>query len=78
MRTTLNLDDDVAAQLNDHAARAGGSRSRAANELIRAGLRASRATAPVEPYDPPVVETGQPLVDITDIAGTLDLLDDRR
>lgn len=76
MRTTLNLDDDLAAQLARHARHEGRSVSRVANDLIRAGLRARRAAARPGPYEPPVLDTGRPLLDVTDVAGALELLDD--
>jgi len=76
MRTTLNLDDDVAAELSATARHSGRSLSRAANELLRAGLRATRQpAAPVEAYEPPVFDTGRPLMDVSDIAAALDVLD---
>jgi len=76
MRTTLNLDDDVAAALAQEAARRGGSQSRAANDLLRAGLRALRATPTTPAYDPPVFDTGRVLIDVTDVAAALEDLDD--
>lgn len=79
MRTTLNLDDDVVARLNHEAASDGRSLSRAANDLIRAGIQAKeqqRAAEIETPYVPPVFDTGRPLLDVTDIADVLDILDD--
>lgn len=75
MRTTLNLDDDVARQLSEQARRAGRSRSRVANDLIRAGLLAQRHPEAIEPYDPPVVDSGRPLIDVTDIGEALERLE---
>ncbi len=75
MRTTLNLDDDVAAQVTALSRRRGTSLSRAANDLIRAGLAASATRPGHAPYDPPVLDTGPPLLDVTDIAAALDVLD---
>lgn len=75
MRTTLNLDDDVAAQLSACSAKQGTSLSRAANELIRAGLRAANTRSTLEPYDPPTFDTGAPRLDVTDVAAALDALD---
>ncbi len=75
MRTTLNLDDDVAAALAAEAAARGSSQSRAANDLLRVGMRArSQATAGA-PYDPPTFDTGRVLVDVTDVAAALEVLD---
>jgi hypothetical protein len=75
MRTTLNLDEDVARQLSDHARRRGRSRSRVANDLLRAGLLAQRQPEALSPYDPPVFDTGRPLIDVTDIAEALEQLE---
>jgi plasmid stability protein len=75
MRTTLNLDDDVAARLAAEARKRGESLSRTANEYLRAGLRSSRESAPPKPYVPPVFDSGRPLLDVTDVAGALEALD---
>ncbi len=74
MRTTLNLDDDVAAAITDAARSHGRSLSRVANDLIRRGL-AQDARRELAPYEPPVFDTGTPLVDVTDIAAALEVLD---
>ncbi|HVM10082.1 MAG TPA: ribbon-helix-helix protein, CopG family [Acidimicrobiales bacterium] len=76
MRTTLNLDDDVAERLTELARRRGTSVSRVANELVRAGLRATAARTRSQPYDPPVLRSGRALVDVTDIAAALERLED--
>jgi hypothetical protein len=76
MRTTLNLDDDVSAAMVEQARSQGRPLSRVANDLIRAGLRASGEIAPLDPYEPPVFDTGAPLVDVTDVAAALEVLDD--
>lgn len=75
MRTTLNLDDDVAAQLAAESRKRGESLSRTANEYLRAGLRSSREPAVQTPYRPPVFDSGRPLLDVTDVASALDALD---
>jgi hypothetical protein len=75
MRTTLNLDDDVAAQLAAESRKRGESLSRMANEYLRAGLRSSRESESQTPYVPPVFDTGRPLLDVTDVAGALEALD---
>jgi len=75
MRTTLNLDDDVAAQLAAESRKRGESLSRTANEYLRAGLRSSRELASPAPYVPPVFDSGRPLLDVTDVAGALEALD---
>ena len=74
MRTTLNIDDDLAAQLSALAAAQGRSVSRVANALMRDGLRAARAT-PLEPYDPPVHDSGRASLDLTDVQQALETLD---
>lgn len=73
VRTTLNLDDDVAAALTEMARRSGRSVSRVANEVLRLGLAADRPRLPR--YDPPRLGSGTPLVDVTDVAGALELLE---
>jgi len=78
MRTTLNLDEDVAAQIGTLSRRRGTSMSRVANELIRTGLRASRQPRPMDPYVPPTFDTGAPSIDVTDIAAALEVLDAER
>jgi plasmid stability protein len=75
MRTTLNLDDDVSAQLVARARREARSLSRVANALLRAGLRADQESASLSPYEPPVVDTGRHLVDVTDVAAALEALE---
>jgi plasmid stability protein len=75
MRTTLNLDDDVAAQLATLSREQHRSLSRVANDVLRAGLRASREPRPLAPYAPPSFDTGRPLVDVTDVADALEALD---
>ena len=76
MRTTLNLDDDVAARIAELAERRGSSLSRSANELLRAGLRSLSEVARPEPYKPPVFDSGRPLIDVTDVGSALETLDD--
>jgi len=78
MRTTLNLDDDVAAILAELARKRGRSVSRVANELMREGMRAERHARTPRRYVPPTFDTGRPLVDVTDVAQALELLDDGR
>jgi hypothetical protein len=43
--------------------------------MLRAGLRATQESPVVPPYEPPVFDTGRPLVDVTDVADALELLD---
>jgi len=74
-RTTLNLDEDVALQLTELARVAGRSVSRVANQALRAGLLAASQPTPLSPYEPAVVDTGRPLLDVTDIGEALERLD---
>lgn len=75
MRTTLNLDEDLARRLSELARTSGRSVSRVSNEVLRAGLRALQQRPRAVPYDPPVFDTGKPLLDVTDVADALELLD---
>jgi hypothetical protein len=75
MRTTLNFDDDVAAELAARARVEHRSLSRVANDLIRAGLTVGHAHARRTPYEPPTFDTGRPFVDVTDVAAALEVLD---
>lgn len=77
MRTTLNLDSDVSAQLAAMARRQARSLSRVANDVLRAGLRAEQAPADIPPYEPQVFDTGQPRVDVTDVAAALEAIESR-
>jgi hypothetical protein len=75
MRTTLNLDADVAGQLAARARRDGRSVSRVANDVLRAGLLAEQQPVALTPYDPPELDTGRPLIDVTDVEEALERLD---
>jgi hypothetical protein len=50
MRTTLTLDDDVAAKLKAQARKSGQSFKETVNETIRLGLNARRAVAKPKPF----------------------------
>jgi hypothetical protein len=76
MRTTLNLDDDVAALVSERARRQGRSLSRVVNDLVRAGLQATNVRPGLPPYEPPTFDTGRPRLDVTDVAAALGVLDD--
>lgn len=75
MRTTLNLDEDVARPLAQMARRSHRSLSRVANDLLRDGLRASQGAPKAIPYEPTVFDTGRPLIDVTDVAQAIELLE---
>ncbi len=49
--------------------------SRVANELLRTGLLAAQQGPVLSPYDPPEVDTGRPLIDVTDIGEALERLE---
>ena len=74
MRTTLTLDDDVAALINSERERTGESFRDVVNRLIRSGTR-HRATD-----NPPPLPTlpGAPVLDVSDISALLAALDDER
>lgn len=50
MRTTLTLDEDVAAKLKAEARRSGRSFRETVNEVLRRGLALSRPVAPRPPF----------------------------
>lgn len=72
-RTTLTLEDDVAARVREVARRQGRSFKDVVNDAIRAGLN----QAPnAEPYELPARDLGlRPGVDLDDIQGLVDRLD---
>lgn len=72
MRTTVTLDDDVAALVEGERERTGESFSRTVNRLLR---RSSRPAGPAEPISLPVVP-GRAALDITDVSAVLAALDD--
>jgi hypothetical protein len=74
MRTTVTLDEDVAALIESERARTGESFRAAVNRLLR---RSGRAAAPTVP--PPLPELpGRPLLDVSDTSAVLAALDDER
>ena len=74
MRTTVTLDDDVAAIIETEKRRSGESFRTTLNRLVRRGAAADRRqAAPRLPELP-----GRPTLDITDISGLLAALDDER
>jgi len=72
MRTTLSIDDDVAAAIRRRQAERGTGLKQEINELLRAGL----AAEPPNPQDwtPPTVTVGRVLLDSP--RAWKDLLDD--
>jgi len=74
MRTTLTLDDDVAAALARRRAERGTGLRQEVNELLRAGLAASSRLAPSdEAYELPTFDPGRML--ISDHGAIKELLD---
>ncbi len=76
MRTTLTLDDDVAAALAKRRAQRGTGLRQEINELLRAGLDAADPAGPdtAQPYELPTFDPGRAL--ITDLRALKELLDD--
>ena len=74
MRTTITLDDDVAALIESERARTGESFRTTVNRLLRRSVRSgSRAAPPSLPELP-----GRPLLDVSDVSALLAALDDER
>ena len=74
MRTTLTLDDDVAALIESERARTGESFRATVNRLLRRGARSGPPTSP-----PPLPTLpGQPILDVSDVSALLAVLDHER
>ncbi|HZV52550.1 MAG TPA: hypothetical protein VFD49_22660 [Candidatus Dormibacteraeota bacterium] len=74
MRTTITLDDDVAALIESERARTGESFRAVVNRLLRRGARAGRFPTP-----PPLPELpGRPILDVSDVSALLAALDEGR
>ncbi|MEX2645091.1 MAG: hypothetical protein WD249_02390 [Gaiellaceae bacterium] len=74
MRTTITLDDDVAALIESERARTGETFRAAVNRLLRRGARNAPPPAP-----PPLPELpGGPILDVSDVSALLAALDDER
>jgi negative regulator of replication initiation len=74
MRTTITLDDDVAALIESERERTGESCRATVNRLLRRSARAAPpAIPPVLPELP-----GRPNVDVSDVSALLAALDDER
>jgi hypothetical protein len=71
MRTTVNLDDDVAAAVDRLRRERSIGLSEAVNELARAGLRAK---VPASPFRQRTADLGIGL-DVTNVAEATDLLE---
>jgi hypothetical protein len=74
MRTTITLDDDVAALIESERAQTGESFRAAVNRLLRRGARPALSLVP-----PPLPELpGRPILDVSDVSALLAALDDER
>lgn len=81
MRTTLTLDPDVAAQLEQRRQERHSSLKGEVNRLLRLGLEAERSAerrAPTEPFRVEPWSGGELLIDIDDVTAALDLIDPPR
>jgi hypothetical protein len=74
MRTTVTLDDDVAALIESERARTGESFRAAVNRLLRRGARGDKAPA----AEPLPELPGRPLLDVSDVSALLATLDEER
>jgi hypothetical protein len=74
MRTTITLDDDVAALIETERARTGESFRDAVNRLLR---RSARAVPPPDTQALPELP-GRPVIDVSDVSAVLAALDDER
>ena len=76
MRTTLSLDDDVAAKLREEMRRRQTSFKRTVNECLRRGLEAPAEAELARPFTVEPRRLGlRAGLDLDDIGGLLDLLD---
>ena len=76
MRTTLTLDDDVAARLRAEARKSGRSFKETVNQMLRLGLHTREKPATIEPFKVDARPMGQrPGFNFDDIEGLLDELD---
>jgi plasmid stability protein len=73
MKTTLNIDDTVVAELKREAARQGRTMSELVETALRLLLRSQRKRVPLP--DLPKFDGGKPLVDIADRNALYDAMD---
>jgi len=81
MRTTLTLEPDVAAQLEQRRRDSHSSLKSEVNRLLRLGLEHDRGSAGAEATEPFRVEpldVGELLIDIDDVTAALDLIEPPR
>ena len=74
MRTTMTLDDDVAAKLKAEARRSGRSFRETVNEMLRRGLSTRYSRAPKEPFRVTARDLGKLLPGLT-LDSVADLLE---
>ena len=74
MRTTITLDDDVAALIEAERARTGESFRAVVNRLLRRGGRGASSVVPTLLPELP----GRPILDVSDVSALLAALDDER
>lgn len=77
MRTTLTLDDDVAAKLESEARRTGLSFKETVNTILRVGLDAKRGKGPREPFKVRAFDMGKPLINIDNVQEAIDEIERR-
>ncbi len=77
MRTTLTLDDDVAAAIEHRRREHNHSLKQEVNELIRVGLQHANEPHPETPrFRVQPLDTGGLLIDIDDVSTALDLAEE--
>jgi hypothetical protein len=74
MRTTLTLDDDVAAKLKSESRRAGRPFRDIVNETLRRGLASQRTTGARQPFKVKARDLGatRPGLSLDDVAGLIE------
>jgi Arc/MetJ family transcription regulator len=77
MKTTLNIDDSVMADLKREAARQGRTMSEMVETALRLLLGSQRKKHPPLP-ELPTFDGGEPLVDVADRNAVYDVMDGRR
>lgn len=81
MRTTLTLDPDVAARLEQRRRERHSSLKAEVNHLLRVGLEHEREaveTAPAERFRVEPFSVGELLIDVDDVTAALDLIEPPR
>lgn len=77
VRTTLTLDDDVAAKLQAEARHSGEPFKQVVNRLLRAGLHSQAQLEVLPPYKVKARNMGlRPGVNLDDVWGLIELIDD--